>query len=377
MVSLYVDSKDRLWIGTNDNGVAMMEKGKITRYENEDYLKSYSIRSFVEDPKGNIYIATTHGMGMVDTDLKLHAVNESQINDEYICELRASLSGVIYGETMNGAVFTMEDGKVTGFYDGNKLGIGVITTVLPDPKKDGYVYLGTEGSEIIHGKLENGLTDRTTLSIGALSYVNSIEHFKDQIWVCTKDGVGFFENDKFVRLGNIPMNNSIGHMLTDYQGNLWFTSNRQGVMKIVPNQFTDLYEWYGLDSAVVNATCRMGNELFIGTDTGATIIGENTVKGTYPLKSVKGAPTEKKDVKDLLKLLDPDFSFLARPYIFDNKAFPKEWSEGKIAGRCAIDCTHCGKCTEVLKLVYKRDPDLPDYSKYSMPKPKPFTMPDC
>ena len=78
---------------------------------------------------------------------------------------------------------------------------------------------------------------------------------------------------------------------------------------------------------------------------------------------------------DLLKLLDPDFSFLARPYIFDNKAFPKEWSEGKIAGRCAIDCIHCGKCTEVLKLVYKRDPDLPDYSKYSMPKPKPFTMP--
>ena len=304
VVSLYVDSKDRLWIGTNDNGVAMMEKGKITRYENEDYLKSYSIRSFVEDSKGNIYIATTHGMGMVDTDLKLHAVNESQINDEYICELRASLSGVIYGETMNGAVFTMEDGKVTGFYDGNKLGIGVITTVLPDPKKDGYVYLGTEGSEIIHGKLENGLTDRKTLSIGALSYVNSIEHFKDQIWVCTKDGVGFFENDSFVRLGNIPMNNSIGHMLTDYQGNLWFTSNRQGVMKIVPNQFTDLYEWYGLDSAVVNATCRMGNELFIGTDTGATIIGENTVKGTYPLKSVKGAPAEKKDVKDLLRLLE-------------------------------------------------------------------------
>lgn len=80
---------------------------------------------------------------------------------------------------------------------------------------------------------------------------------------------------------------------------------------------------------------------------------------------------------DLLKILDPDFSYFVRPYIFDNKAFPKEWSEGKIAGRCAIDCTHCGKCTEVLKLVYKRDPDLPDYSKYSMPKPKPFTMPDC
>ena len=80
---------------------------------------------------------------------------------------------------------------------------------------------------------------------------------------------------------------------------------------------------------------------------------------------------------DLLKILDPDFSFFVRPDIFDNKAFPKEWSEGKIAGKCAIDCTHCGKCTEVLKLVYKRDPDLPDYSKYSFPTPKPLRMPGC
>ena len=62
--------------------------------------------------------------------------------------------------------------------------------------------------------------------------------------------------------------------------------------------------------------------------------------------------------------------------MFDNKAFPKEWSEGKIAGKCAIDCTHCGKCTEVLKLVCKRDPDLPDFSQYSM-QDKPLIMPGC
>ncbi len=71
---------------------------------------------------------------------------------------------------------------------------------------------------------------------------------------------------------------------------------------------------------------------------------------------------------DLLQILDPTFSFLVAPQIFDNKAFPKEWSEGKIAGRCANDCTHCGKCTEVLKLILKRDPDLPDGSARSATK---------
>ena len=79
---------------------------------------------------------------------------------------------------------------------------------------------------------------------------------------------------------------------------------------------------------------------------------------------------------DLLKILDPGFSFFVRPYMFDNKAFPKEWSEGKIAGLCAANCTHCGKCTEVLNLVYKRDPNLPDFTSYSMVD-KPIIMPGC
>ena len=78
---------------------------------------------------------------------------------------------------------------------------------------------------------------------------------------------------------------------------------------------------------------------------------------------------------NMLHLLDPDFSFLLRPMIFDNKAFPKEWSEGKIAGLCANDCTHCGKCTQVLNTVMKRDPGLPDFSKYQLAPQKPLKMP--
>ena len=78
---------------------------------------------------------------------------------------------------------------------------------------------------------------------------------------------------------------------------------------------------------------------------------------------------------DLLLLLDPGFSFLVRPNVFVNKAFPKEWSEGKIAGKCASNCTHCGKCTEVLNLVLKRSPNLPPPPKYSMAPFKPLVIP--
>ena len=80
---------------------------------------------------------------------------------------------------------------------------------------------------------------------------------------------------------------------------------------------------------------------------------------------------------NLLHILDPGFHFFIRTKIFDNKSFPKEWSEGKIAGRCAADCTHCGKCTEVLNRILKRDPNLPDYTRYTVAPPKKLKMPGC
>ena len=54
VVSLYADSKDRLWIGTNDSGVALMEKGSLKMFTKADGLMSSSIRSITEDEEGNI-----------------------------------------------------------------------------------------------------------------------------------------------------------------------------------------------------------------------------------------------------------------------------------------------------------------------------------
>jgi len=304
VVSLYVDSKDRLWIGTNDNGVAVMEKGEFRMFNNVEGLKSSSIRSFVEDTDGQIYVATTHGMGVIDRDMVLHAVDISQINAEYICELRKSRYGVIYGVTIDGAVFTMEKGQLTGFYDGNKMGIGTIVSVYPDPEKEGYVYIGTERNEVIHGELKNGISDKSVIDVSPLSNINSIEKFNDGIWICAYNGIGLIHSDQFIKIQNIPMNNSINRVMLDYEGNLWFTSTRQGVMKIVPNQFSDVYELYEMPSEVVNATLYYNNELFIGADGGLRIFGKYDVLDKYPVNKVIGAPEDKEGIRDLIGLLD-------------------------------------------------------------------------
>ena len=77
----FEDSKGRIWVGTNDNGVVVIEGNRRTHLTYKDGLTSSSIRDFAEDKEGNIYIATTEGVCYADTDLKVYPVDEKKINE--------------------------------------------------------------------------------------------------------------------------------------------------------------------------------------------------------------------------------------------------------------------------------------------------------
>lgn len=54
----------------------------------------------------------------------------------------------------------------------------------------------------------------------------------------------FIKTDKF--------NNSIEYMVVDYQGNLWFTSSRMGLLRMSKTIVDDIYYKAGLSEKVVN-----------------------------------------------------------------------------------------------------------------------------
>ena len=205
---------------------------------------------------------------------------------------------------MNGAVFALRDGGLTAFFDGSELGRSDFLCVLPDAEHPGCVYLGTEQSAVYYAKPGSRFETLRVLDVAPLAYVKSIDRFQDQIWICADNGVGVMGDGGVIKLENIPMDNSIDHAMTDYAGNLWFTSSRQGVMKIVPNQFHDIYAQYGLTSAVVNSTCQYGEQLFIGTDAGLTVLENGKTVGQIPLTRAADASGQLLDEDDLLQMLD-------------------------------------------------------------------------
>lgn len=272
---LFVDSRDRIWIGTNESGVAMMSQEEILRfYTRSDGFKSSSIQDITEDADGNILIATTMGLAYVGQDDELHLVDDPQINREYIRRLAPGPDREVYCLTRDGDIFTLKNQRVSAYYPAEELSLtGTINAILPDPEKPGFLYLGTEGSDILYGDLNKGLADCRIYSAYPQKKVNCLQMLGGNLWVCADNGVGYFDADhRYTELKDIPLNRSVDRMMSDYEGNLWFASSRQGIMKLVPNRFTDVSRLAKLEPMVVNATCRYRGELYLGTDNGLVLL---------------------------------------------------------------------------------------------------------
>jgi ligand-binding sensor domain-containing protein len=76
---LYVDRDNRLWIGTNESGVFLMERGEFRCWDEKAGLKSTSIRSILQRGDGLIYIATTDGIASVDQEMNFRVLDDLEL----------------------------------------------------------------------------------------------------------------------------------------------------------------------------------------------------------------------------------------------------------------------------------------------------------
>lgn len=288
VVSLFIDKDDRLWIGTNDSGVVLYTNGEYTFYGRDAGLTSLSVRSITQDDSGRIIFATTEGLSYINDEGKAVEIDDPVVSGKYLKLLSKSFDGVIYGCTTDGVCFSLEDLKITSSFDSKKLSYGTANCITPDPEVRGRVLIGTTESSVICGNIFDGMSDLRAYSVAPHSNINAIcpddPDKAGAFWVCTDSGVGILSgNGSYTPYSDLPMNNSVENVMTDYEGNLWFVSSRQGVMKVVGCDFSNVSERAGLDARVVNTTCLYNDELYIGTDNGLIVLDEKGNQKTTDL----------------------------------------------------------------------------------------------
>ena len=304
VVSLFVDSADRLWIGTNDNGAAVMDNiGNVTMYGKPEGLPSASVRSFTEGPDGDIYIATTQGISYVNADGSLNKIDDPNVNGVYVKSLESGVDGLIYALTVDGDIFTIKDRALESYHKAEDFGVEDVHALATDPNNPGYLYLGTKGSNVWYGSFEDGFPRNQRIHITPLEYINSIKCEGDRIWICANNGACVYRDEEVEMLKNVPMTSNVEGIMADFQGNLWFVSSRQGVMKIVPNQFTDVFDANDLDETVVNTTCYCDDKIFIGADSGLTVLDKEGVVSSIEIKNAQTAAGEHLGYLELISMM--------------------------------------------------------------------------
>ena len=274
--AFFEDSKHRIWVGTNDNGVVVIDGDKIQQYSYKDGLPSSSVRHFAEDKDGNIFVATTTGLAFIKENGLIYKVSHPVIDKERILKLEADLNGTIYGQTTNGIVFAIKNRNITEMYTSAELEMERINSILADPINEGKIYICAEGGTVYYGDFGKKSSELKKIDISPIKTVQWISYDCFRVWICSRNQIGYLDkNNQLNIVSDIPMNGSIEMLTSDYQGNIWACSSTQGVMKIVANNFVNVSEEAKLPKITVNTTCKHNGLLYIGTETGLSIIDKD------------------------------------------------------------------------------------------------------
>ncbi len=265
---LYQDTSGRLWISTNNYGLFYISGSTVKHFDNEYYSGVKCVTDVVESEDGTIYVATAYGVYKVDIDnntlisidsLKFHHIKELCYSD-----------GMIWGIYNGNYIFTIDSDDNVTEIQSNVFCPEELSCIT---SYNDTVYIGTIGSNILR---MNSLKKAETL-ISKNDGINSIYADENgRIFVLADNGLGYFDPSlKFNNIEGTSIDSYLSSMLIDYEGNIWFTSSRNGILLLGKSKFTDINQKYNIPSHPTNCILNVNGSKFIGTDNGLTILDSN------------------------------------------------------------------------------------------------------
>lgn len=284
---LYTDEAGRLWIGTNDSGISICINEEISNVvDSSQGLPADSVRCITECSDGIFYVGTSDALAIVSLSGGL-SVSDIVTGITYTKSLSADQKDHVAAVTDEGSLYLLSKGKVIQHLQ-KKTYKAVYSCCMFDDQ--GRLYVGRTDNRIEVYKVKGEkLQKLRTISCGDLVNIKSLHMSENQeIFVCTDNGTGFLDGDgTYHSVNTNKFNSSIDHMLIDYQGNLWFTSSRLGLLRLCRSVFTEIFTEAGLEEDVVNTVIRWKGDVYFGTDSGLKVVDSAMTKQKHTALSQK------------------------------------------------------------------------------------------
>jgi PAS domain S-box-containing protein len=244
------DRQGSLWIGTQDRGLVHLHQGRTDVFSPSDGLSGEDAGALFEDREGSIWVATINGL--------------DRFRDFTV------------------ATFTVKQG----------LSNGPVGSVLAD--REGSVWLTTDsnldrwdnGQITTYAKSDRKLNGRTPHCL--------LQDAHGRIWACTRDGVGYLENGRFIPVNGIP--GGVVHAIAgDNEGNLWIANQDTGLFRLSARSEVQQIPWATLghkDHATALAGDPSRGGLWLGFfNGGIAYVSDGQVRASYAASDGLGEGT--------------------------------------------------------------------------------------
>nr|MBQ8253276.1 HD domain-containing protein [Lachnospiraceae bacterium] len=278
--ALYEDSKGRLWIGTNDDGIVVMENDTFTKIALPSDRSFLCIRDFAEGADGTVYVASNSGLAKVENGTII-PYDSDLLQGNTIYSVAVDSFGRIWGAANNGECVVLENGKApvllpsdTFFQDADVYSI--------DSDKGGRIIIGSSSNLIGVVSFSDDILTKNSFDIsyyntGSIIVHNAVSVGKSgEILASGNNGLAVISADGNVtEFGEDKNAASVNAAIVDYENDIWLASSAYGIIKYSLGCMDSPNHRAGLDGIAINAIAFQNNHWYIGTDTGLIICDRN------------------------------------------------------------------------------------------------------
>lgn len=279
----FEDSKKRLWIATNESGVALYEKGSFEMIGTKEGLSSDIVRCIKEDKDGNILVGTAKGLSRLEKEKQDGMWRiETLISNNDIKDIEIMGDDRVLVALNTGVILSFFDNRIVNYSLANNIGEYKFQSIFSD--LDENVWLGTTSGEVIKIKKDGNMEIFKNPEVFSINSIFGLDYGSTDKYIvfCSDKGVGVFDEKKdafqvFCEENGL-INNSVEKIFVDKESNIWIASKRIGLQKLTPSKFTNYTEELGLSYNIINAIEKdVDDNYWIGSNKGLSIIKDEEI----------------------------------------------------------------------------------------------------
>ncbi|NMM50455.1 sensor histidine kinase [Marinigracilibium pacificum] len=270
-LSLYHSIQDSsLWIGTNGQGLLHYKNEKFTSYLPENV--SNGVITAIADKGKELLLGTREGVLVFDKDSKSYKnadhpeIAKITVTDIYI------IGNNIYITSQANGIFHFDQS------------LNLLGKFMPEVEwntvygiSDGTILFGgTEGLFALkNSKLENYTLNGTP----NVEITNIFQDKEGKIFLGTDSGVIIYDGESsYIVAENIGLNTGvIESIIEDFEGNFWFGTNDQGLVRFKKGNFINITKYQGLPSNSIHAIISGNKNIYIATENGVAVFNSGEI----------------------------------------------------------------------------------------------------